>query len=347
MTTETRIGIVAGLLIVVAASVYFFYGSERDEDGVLVASPTRVTIPPKIPVSAEKKTSPRRVTRQPVRVPSASGPLANNFSQRRPPIRPVAPPGPAAPVRIENNSPVKQPDSPVALRSGPSNELVEATWENLLNHEKPAAHGSRSPGTDGAAMPAPAMPAPALPVQAPRGAPRVVSQPPINVSVPSPAPKLSALPPPAARPILPPMTTTPKQHTVSAGDTLSDISKQYYGDRSHAAEILAANPRIKSARSLKIGDVLTLPEVKSETGRATSPPAVESPSARSTAASESASPAATSGKTYTVQSGDTLYSIAKKHCGSSSRWKEIQHLNQDVLKGNSRLSVGMTLKLPE
>ncbi len=334
MTTETRIGIVAGLLIVVAASVYFFYGSEKDEDGVLVATPTRVTVPPKIPVSADKKAAPQRVTRAPARSPSTPGPLANNFAQRRPPMHPIVQPGQTATPQTPYKPPVRQPDAPVSLRTGPSAELVEATWDNLLKRDPSAADAGKPSGAANPAITSPVNRAP-TPSPAPRGAPRVIGQPTPAVTTPT----LSSNSPPVQRPIAPPVTTSPKRHTVAAGDTLSDISKQYYGDSSHAAEILAANPQIKSARSLKIGDVLTLPEAKSETILATSPSSAEP-------AAESPSPA-TTGKSYTVQSGDTLYSIAKKQCGSSTRWKEIQRLNKDVLKGNSRLSVGMVLKLPE
>jgi len=49
-----------------------------------------------------------------------------------------------------------------------------------------------------------------------------------------------------------------------------------------------------------------------------------------------------------VQSGDTLYSIARRQYGSSNRWEDIFRLNKVLLKNNpARLARGMVLKLPE
>ena len=50
-----------------------------------------------------------------------------------------------------------------------------------------------------------------------------------------------------------------------------------------------------------------------------------------------------SSDTYTVQSEDTLWSIAVKHLGSGSRWTEIAKLNG--IKGTT-IYAGQTLKLP-
>ncbi len=52
------------------------------------------------------------------------------------------------------------------------------------------------------------------------------------------------------------------------------------------------------------------------------------------------------GKTYTVQKGDTLSSIAKKFYGDSSRWKEIQHANKGAVPEPSKLKVGTKLVIP-
>src|ERR1043165_10229253 len=75
MSTETRIGIVAGLLIVFIASVSFFYGSShRDDDVLIAATPKPAAL--KIPISNEKP-------------PAAvkPGPLVQN-TPRNPAIRP-------------------------------------------------------------------------------------------------------------------------------------------------------------------------------------------------------------------------------------------------------------------
>lgn len=50
--------------------------------------------------------------------------------------------------------------------------------------------------------------------------------------------------------------------------------------------------------------------------------------------------------TYTVQSGDTLGSIARAKLGDSKRWPEIVSLNPDILPDPNRVVIGMTLELP-
>jgi peptidoglycan/xylan/chitin deacetylase (PgdA/CDA1 family) len=49
---------------------------------------------------------------------------------------------------------------------------------------------------------------------------------------------------------------------------------------------------------------------------------------------------------YTLQSGDTLGSIARAKLGDVKRWVEIAALNQDILPDPNRVVVGMTLVLP-
>ncbi|GGZ80221.1 N-acetylmuramoyl-L-alanine amidase [Streptomyces echinoruber] len=49
-------------------------------------------------------------------------------------------------------------------------------------------------------------------------------------------------------------------------------------------------------------------------------------------------------RTYTVRSGDTLWSIAASQLGDGNRWREIAALNH--LQDPDDLSVGQTLKLP-
>ena len=58
-----------------------------------------------------------------------------------------------------------------------------------------------------------------------------------------------------------------------------------------------------------------------------------------------AAPAATAaGRTYTVQRGDTLWSIAKRTYGDGTQYKKIVAANPTVK--NERLMVGQTLTLP-
>jgi nucleoid-associated protein YgaU len=52
-------------------------------------------------------------------------------------------------------------------------------------------------------------------------------------------------------------------------------------------------------------------------------------------------------RTYTVQSGDTLASIARHFYKSSARWKDILDANYYGLQGKTALKVGQTLIIPE
>jgi len=53
-------------------------------------------------------------------------------------------------------------------------------------------------------------------------------------------------------------------------------------------------------------------------------------------------------RTYTVHSGDTLSSIAKRYYGNSALWKRIRDANPDVLgKDVRQIPVGMQLTIPQ
>jgi len=50
--------------------------------------------------------------------------------------------------------------------------------------------------------------------------------------------------------------------------------------------------------------------------------------------------------TYTVQSGDTLSSIAERFYGKATAWRKLHELNSDRIANPNRLVVGMTLRVP-
>lgn len=51
------------------------------------------------------------------------------------------------------------------------------------------------------------------------------------------------------------------------------------------------------------------------------------------------------GKTYTIQKGDTLFSIAKKTMGDGKRWVDIKAANPGL--NEKTLAVGKTINIPE
>jgi nucleoid-associated protein YgaU len=57
-------------------------------------------------------------------------------------------------------------------------------------------------------------------------------------------------------------------------------------------------------------------------------------------------PAATSARTHTVQSGDTLSKIAKEHLGDAGSYMKIFELNKDQLSDPDKIKPGQVLKLP-
>ena len=127
-----------------------------------------------------------------------------------------------------------------------------------------------------------------------------------------------------------------KLHRVRPGDTLSGIAKEYLGAGGSSDAILKANPQLKRGRSLKIGEMLFIPEK--------AVPAVAS-AAKSLTAQSAAAPNAAAA-TYQVRDGDTFYSIAKDVYGDSSKWGELYRLNRALVKGDpKRLKPGMVLKL--
>lgn len=51
-------------------------------------------------------------------------------------------------------------------------------------------------------------------------------------------------------------------------------------------------------------------------------------------------------KTYTVQSGDCLWNIAKKQLGDGGRWKEIHNMNLDKISNPNKIYAGQVLVMP-
>lgn len=325
MGTETRIGIVAGLLIVVIASVYFFYGNGRRDDDILVATgPKAADL--KIPASADPRPSAlKKPAISPSRgTPSPSNPSVNPFQPQRPTMPPsnsgslansvsvpVGPPADAAASGIDKyrmagpTAPTNAGSTtPTLLRTEASPLLVEATKDNLTP---------------------------------------IVKQPEPKASTPANSPTKTALSDsPTVRTRLEPdpivqspvQTGWPRKHVAAKGDTFANLAKQYYGDSRKTTEIVAANPKLKGRRSLKAGEEVVIPE----------------PATSREEAKDSMTPtlvAEASGKTYVVQEGDTFYSIARAQLGDAKRANELLKLNKELVRGEARrLRPGMTIKLP-
>jgi len=65
------------------------------------------------------------------------------------------------------------------------------------------------------------------------------------------------------------------------------------------------------------------------------------------AAPEAQATAAASGRTYTVQSGDTLWKIADEMYGNGSKYMKIFEANSDLLEHPDRIFPGQELSIPD
>ncbi len=153
-----------------------------------------------------------------------------------------------------------------------------------------------------------------------------------------PKPDAAPLPPPDAIPeppivrmqppeIVPPPPATPteKTHVVAKGDTLGDISRQYYGTTKYWEKIKDANK--VDPNGLLVGQKLIIPAIAVDTSTGTGTPTDGSSSAG----------------LYVVKKGDSYYRIAEHELGDPSRAKDIETLNGI---GPEDLRVGQKLKLP-
>ena len=117
------------------------------------------------------------------------------------------------------------------------------------------------------------------------------------------------------------------KHRVRSGETVATIAKRY----KVPAEVIYDNNRINRAKKLKQGQVIRIPDYRSE---------VAGSKKKSTVGKAEAPQAAASVKTYKVKRGDSLASIAKKHNTSIAKIKELNHLKKNGVQS------GRVLKLP-
>ena len=145
-------------------------------------------------------------------------------------------------------------------------------------------------------------------------------------------------------------------HTVSKGETLCGISRQYFGDASRWKKILAANSNLlDEPENLRVGMKLRIPgasekrsEEKATKKQKKSKSSSSSPAPK--AQKSSSGPFLLSGvareKLYEVEKGDTLYGIAEDIYDDGSQWKRLLKANSDRLDSANDLRVGMKLVVP-
>jgi nucleoid-associated protein YgaU len=127
-------------------------------------------------------------------------------------------------------------------------------------------------------------------------------------------------------------------HIVQKNDTLSSISKKYYGTSGKWRQILEANAQApRDPRKLMPGTKLRIPSVTIAQG---------------TAGTEAPSPTLNTttrrreGRTHVVKKDDTLFHIALQYYGDGSQWKRIRSANSRLVSEPEDLKPGMELYIP-
>ena len=125
-----------------------------------------------------------------------------------------------------------------------------------------------------------------------------------------------------------------------AGDSLGDLAEKAYGSNTRATRdaLIAANPPLRSNPNLIVAgrSYAVAPATSTAITVATTPAPSASPAAKPAVAVAM----------YTVQPGDTLWSIAADEVGTPRAVAAIRDLNRDVLHGD-HLRTHMRLRLPK
>lgn len=123
-------------------------------------------------------------------------------------------------------------------------------------------------------------------------------------------------------------TTQTISYTIQSGDTLWKIAKKYYGNGENWRKIFEDNANvISNPNKIFVGQVIVIKILYSDI--------------TTTAIT------AISGNTYAVQSGDTLWKIAKKVYGKGWSWRKIYDANQSIISNPDNIRVGQVLVIPE
>ncbi|MBM4035658.1 MAG: LysM peptidoglycan-binding domain-containing protein [Planctomycetes bacterium] len=145
-------------------------------------------------------------------------------------------------------------------------------------------------------------------------------------------------------------------HTVAKGDTLMKLAVKYYKDQSKWRIIQQAN---RGVSVLQVGQKLTIPPLPdAPAGTSTVAPTGTTPApsapADRPAPDRSPRPAPTaptpaSGKTYTVQKGDTFMKIARSVYRDPAKWRTLYDRNRAKLPDPAKpdsLRPGTVIELP-
>lgn len=129
-----------------------------------------------------------------------------------------------------------------------------------------------------------------------------------------------------------------REITVESGQTLSELARKHLGSAADWDELLNANKdKLSRPEQLRAGMTLRLPE------KAIKRAAQSTPAVTTTTTTNTVTPSA---KSYTIESGDTLSSIAAKTLGSAGKWYKLYQHNKSTIDDPDNLTVGTTIKIP-
>ena len=132
-------------------------------------------------------------------------------------------------------------------------------------------------------------------------------------------------------------------HRVQPGDTFASLAAAYYGNTTHVAFLMNANPNIKEPKHLRIGTTIRIPPLSTNTK---APYFANRTVARKPITPQTTTPAKQH-RTYRVQAGDSFYRIARDQLGDAGRWRELLAMNDTLVHGDpTRLQVGHVVLLP-
>jgi LysM repeat protein len=122
----------------------------------------------------------------------------------------------------------------------------------------------------------------------------------------------------------------PKSYRISRDDKVWDLVVKKWGlKESFVDAIKSANPKV-NFKTLRPGQELVIPDPSGHTRASGEKPAPP--------------PKPSGARTYEVQDGDTLESIAYRHLGAKTRWRDIETLNPGL--DVKRLREGQEIYLP-